>query len=95
MYDLLKQYPNLKIEMQGSEFIELLETIMEGVILRFEKKEKPERYLTRKETAQMFGIDLSTLWQWNKKGYLKHVEVGGKRRYKLSDIERIMGRVAS
>ena len=36
------------------------------------------------------NVDLSTLWRWDKAGYLKHVEIGGKRRYKMSEVKRIL-----
>ena len=56
----------------------------------FETKQEPEQYLTIKQTCKMLDITHSTLWSWDKKDYLKKIEVGGKRRYKLSDIERIL-----
>ena len=31
----------------------------------------------------------STLWRWNASGYLPCYKLGGKNRYKLSDVERI------
>jgi excisionase family DNA binding protein len=52
---------------------------------------QPEKYLTRKQAAEMLDVDLSTLWRWNKRNYLCAVEVGGKRRYRMSDVNRILG----
>lgn len=52
--------------------------------------EKKEEFLTVDEAAKMLMIDRSTLWRWDKDNYLKKVRVGGKVRYKLSDIQKIM-----
>lgn len=49
-----------------------------------------EDYLTAKETADKLGVDLSTLWRWNKSGYLKKIKVGKSVKYKGSDIRKLM-----
>jgi len=49
-----------------------------------------ETYLSPQKTAELLDCDVSTLWRWNKRGYLTPSEVGGKRRYKRSDIQRIL-----
>ena len=54
------------------------------------KAKNEESYLTRKEAASLLQIDVSTLWNWEKKGFLKPIEVGGKRLYKKSDINRVL-----
>ncbi|MBQ8866668.1 MAG: helix-turn-helix domain-containing protein [Bacteroidaceae bacterium] len=46
-------------------------------------------YLSAEETARRLKVDRSTLWRWNKDGYLITTKVGNKVRYKLSDVERI------
>lgn len=60
-------------------------------------EDKSERYLSIKQACEMLGIDPSTLWRWKKRGYLTPAEVGGKRRYRLSEIRRMLnnGRAAS
>lgn len=52
--------------------------------------EKAERYLTVKQVVEMLNVDQTTLWRWNKKGYLKHIEFGGGRRYKLSEVRALI-----
>ena len=53
------------------------------------KKPSP-KYLTANETAKHLGVDISTLWRWDKTGYLTKVRVGGKVRYRLSDVTKLM-----
>ena len=53
-------------------------------------KSKNDRLVSIDEATQILGVNRSTLWKWGKKNYLKPIEVGGKRRYLLSDIRAIM-----
>lgn len=50
----------------------------------------PEKYFTAKETADKLGVDVSTLWRWDKSGYLKKIKIGNKIRYRESDVLRLM-----
>ncbi len=53
-------------------------------------EQKAEKYLTRFETCEYLNINQSTLFRWSKRDYLKPVEVGGRRLYKMSDLTRIL-----
>ena len=55
-----------------------------------------ETYPSREKVAELLDVDLSTLWRWAKRGLLVPIEIGGKRRYRMSDIRRILsnGRAA-
>ncbi|MFQ7087835.1 MAG: helix-turn-helix domain-containing protein [Bacteroides sp.] len=68
-----------------------LERVVQNAIdkLLEQRENKPEVYLTAEETAKRLQVDRSTLWRWNKEGYLVSTKVGSKVRYKLSDVERI------
>ena len=50
----------------------------------------PEKYFTAQETADKLGVDVSTLWRWDKSGYLKKIKVGNKIRYRESDVVKLM-----
>lgn len=54
------------------------------------KQTQVENYLTSPETAKRLGVDESTLWRWDKTGYLKKLKVGGKVRYRESDVIKLM-----
>lgn len=49
-----------------------------------------ESYLTRLEACDFLKIDSATAWRWAKRGYLVPIEVGGKRMYRKSDLQRIL-----
>jgi hypothetical protein len=54
------------------------------------RKDKSETYPTSKEVEEILGVDHTTLWRWDKKNYLKKIDVGGGRRYKMSDVMNIL-----
>jgi excisionase family DNA binding protein len=76
--------------LNGEMLTEFAEQLLHGAKELYETKQQPEQYLTRKQAAELLDVDLSTLWRWNREGYLCTVAVGGKRRYKMSDIQRIL-----
>lgn len=49
-----------------------------------------ENYLTAQEAADKLGVNDSTLWRWNKSGYLKRIKVGNAVRYRESDVLSLM-----
>ena len=50
---------------------------------------QPEEYVTREKAMELLGKTGTTLWRWDKEGYLKAVRIGGRLRYRLSDIIEI------
>lgn len=57
------------------------------------KPDPPERYLTRKETAKLLQISLVTLSEWSKRGILQSYRLGGRIRYKLTEIDEALKEV--
>jgi len=55
--------------------------------LKHFKPKQPNDYLTRKDVADMFGVDLSTIANWQKNGKLKPYGIGGRVYFLRSDIE--------
>lgn len=46
-----------------------------------------ERFLQRKDVANLLNVKNSTLWRWNNKGTLKNIKVGGRKvLYRYDDI---------
>lgn len=59
---------------------------LEELKKNFEPK-TPTEYLTRRETADLLKVDLSTIHNWTKKGKLQPYGLGGKVYYKRSEVE--------
>ena len=53
------------------------------------KKQEDTTLLTANEVAENLGVDKSTLWRWEKSGYLTPIRIGSKIRYKQSEVELI------
>jgi len=47
-------------------------------------------YLTPSEMAQSLKISMVTLWHWDNKGITKPLRIGNLKRYKKSDLQKIM-----
>jgi excisionase family DNA binding protein len=47
-----------------------------------------ERYLTRKEVAEKFRVNESTVYRWRKEGVIKAYGIQGRVLYKLSDLQK-------
>lgn len=91
----LRVFDRVNITIQGAELKQLLGEWFVEIMKNFQnslEKSKPieEKYLSAEETAQMLGVDKSTLWRWNKCGYLTNIKVGSKVRYRLTDVEELM-----
>ncbi len=57
------------------------------------KPESTEKYLTRKDTAKLLQVSLVTLNEWSKKGIIQSYRIGGRIRYKLSEIDEALKEV--
>ena len=75
--------------------IEANQSLVEEALMRLEKsvaESRTEIYLSRTKVMEMLEVASATLWRWEKCGYLVPLSVGGKKRYRLSDIQRLLNR---
>lgn len=91
--ELIKSGANINVtinikELQAwhKEVIEDTRRELEDVIL----SDKTETYPSPKQVCEIYGINLVTLWRWGQKGYLVPIELGGKRRYKMSEVKALL-----
>jgi len=59
-------------------------------IKQYLQPKEPEQYLSRKQTAELLHVNLSTLFHWNKSGKLCNVGIGNKVLYRRSDIDKAL-----
>lgn len=91
--ELLKTNANISINVTlddlrtySSELIDQTKQQLEAEVIA----QQNETYLTRLEAADFLKVDQATLWRWAKRDYLAPIEVGGKRMYRKSDLQRIL-----
>jgi hypothetical protein len=91
MLQELLQQPNITISITSEQLLQFANQLLNGAREIYEKTEEPEQYITRKQAAKILDVDLSTLWRWDTQlDYLHPIDIGGKRKYKLSDINKIL-----
>lgn len=49
-----------------------------------------ESLLTKKQFCEKLQIDEVTAWRWQQRGYVVPLRIGGKVRYKQSDVTRLI-----
>jgi hypothetical protein len=93
LYDLLQNNSGINVTINAGQLIEAIDYCVNKTRKELEQQitdANTETYPSPDQTAKIFGVDKSTLWRWKKQGYLVPVEIGGKRRYKMSDIKKIL-----
>lgn len=91
--ELLKTNANISINVSlddlrtfSNELIQTTKKELEAEVVA----QQNESYLTRLETCDFLKVDQSTLFRWARRGYLMPIEVGGRRVYRKSDLQRIL-----
>lgn len=96
MIDLLKLAklcPDLIIQIKLGELVEANRLLIVETKRELEQlvtDQKAETYLSREKVMEILGVSAATLWRWKKLGYLVPLNVGGKCRYRMSDVKRIL-----
>lgn len=49
------------------------------------------QYYTADQVCSILSINRTTLWRWQKKGYLKAYKIGQGIRYKSCDVSQLLG----
>jgi hypothetical protein len=93
--NILKENPelakSLKLEITGSDLLAFGESIHKSAIAEAEKTSKEiEEYLTPSQFAEALQVSLVTLWSWDKKGITRPLKIGNAKRYRRSDLEKIL-----
>lgn len=86
--DLLNSGANVSITLKLEDLREIFKEVA-GVLKPVSKEAPSDEFLSRKEILNMLKIDSSTLWSWEKTGYIKSYPFGGRKRYKRADVEAI------
>jgi hypothetical protein len=86
--DLLSLGANVNVTLKLEDLREIFKEMV-GSIKPKAIDQPSEEFLCRKEVLNTLKIDSSTLWSWEKTGYIKSYPFGGRKRYKLADIEAI------
>lgn len=93
--NLLLSSENMVLQLKKEDLKEFANQILLGAksiaMLEAEAAATSDKLLTIDEAAKLLSVSKMTLYRWDQNGILKKVEIGGKRRYRKSDIERLAG----
>lgn len=87
------RYPNLTISLTYTELVEAFRDILIEENLKkklLSQENTTDVLLTEEQVQKMLDVSHSTLWRWHNDEYLVPVSIGRKKRYRKSDIERIL-----
>ena len=94
LIEVARQCPDLTVSIRLGD-LEANQSLVEEALMRLKKsvaESRTEIYLSRTKVMEMLEVASATLWRWEKCGYLIPLSVGGKKRYRLSDIQRLLNR---
>lgn len=86
--DLLESGANVSVTVKLDDLKAILKEAVGGLKPACQEP-SPEEFLSRKEVLELLKIDSSTLWCWEKTGYIKSFPFGGRKRYRRDDVEAI------
>jgi predicted site-specific integrase-resolvase len=93
LFNLAQKCPDIAINVKVGELIEAIDYCVNRTRKELEQQitdANTETYPSPDQVSKILDVDKSTLWRWRKQGYLIPIEIGGKRRYKMSDVKRIL-----
>lgn len=95
-YDLIqlaKECPGLTVSIKLTDLVEANKELIEETKRNLQQTledAKSEEYLLREKVIEWLEVSATTLWRWEKCGYLIPVAVGNKKKYRMSDIQKIL-----
>lgn len=93
LIEAAKECPGLIVSIRLEDLIEANKILIESARQQLEQRiadANAESYLSTEKVCQMLDVSVTTLWRWQKRKYLVPVTYGGQKRYRKSDVERII-----
>lgn len=94
---MARDYPDLTVSIRLRDLLEANEELVRRVRSEAEREQAKrdrqagDHLIQREEARRLLGSpDPSTLWRWEKAGYLTPVRIGAKVFYRQSDIDGII-----
>ena len=91
---LITENPNVIFQVTGADLKAFAEQLLIGakaIAMQEAEDAANNKLLSVEEAAELLSVSKMTLYRWDKNDVLKRVEIGGQRRYRKSDIDRLIG----
>lgn len=94
LYSMIQAGGRMNFTVTGEDLVQFAETIIEKTIAMRDAElamaPKDENYLTTDEVIAKFHVCKTTLWTWEKNGYLIPSRWGKRKTYALSELHALM-----
>ena len=93
LVEIAKEHPGMIVSISVGDLMRANQELIDNTKRDMEKQLEEanhETYLNVAKVTEMLGVDRSTLWRWAQSQYLVPIKIGGKIRYKMSDINKII-----
>lgn len=93
LLELIEENRNIIVAVSLADLIECNEALICRAKAELEQQitdAATETYPSAAKVAEILDVNKTTLWRWMKSGYLVPIEIGGKRRYRMSDVKRLL-----
>lgn len=92
--DLSKEGGNIQVVVSANDLrafgLNLLSEYAAQEARKKEMEESKEVYLTMNQVCELLQVNRSTLYRWQRSGYLSPISMGGRKRYPKASITKIM-----
>ena len=93
--DILASEANVILQVSSDDLKMFAQDILIGAksvaMLEAETAASGDQLLTIDEASKLLAVPKIALDRWDEFGVLKELEIGGKRRYRKGDIDRLVG----
>ena len=93
LISVAKEFPDMIVSISVGDLVKANKELIDETVKSLERQltdANTETYPSADKVAEMLDVSRPTLWRWEKIGYLVPIRVGGKVRYKMSDVKRII-----
>ncbi len=89
---VLNEDNNIQIVIKDSQLDYIVDKLWERMQDKNRERddEKRNSKVSKAKACEMLGKNATTLWRWEKEGYLVPVKVGSRNMYRLGDVQDII-----
>lgn len=97
LVSLAKQFPEMSVTVRLGDLLEANEALVRKVRAEAEREQAQRReeyggtLVPREDVLRMLHVHPTTLWRWEKAGYLSPVRIGVKVMYRQGELDRLIG----
>ncbi len=99
LMSMLQSGSRFRIEVDSEDLLKFADALItksaeqrELELTARKQSEREEEWLTTEQVCKMCHCCTSTIWAWEKRGYLIPSKIGGRKRFAAADIRKLLER---